>query len=654
MSPGLPWRAWPGWAAVSVLFLLVLRRMEHYAGYDPDRYYHLALSRMTAERGILHTLPQVASLHWDQYFPDKEFLFHVLSAGAFLVGGEAAVNALPPVLSLVILSLLVSLAARAVPTWTAAALVAGLALMTPHFLDRLLLLRPHLLAILLFLVTLAALRARRPVATAAGAALYALSYHAVYIPLAVFAVAVPFSLRGDRAERRTLAAGLAGLAAGVVVNPYFPSNVLMGLTHLGIALAPAETTAREIGFELLRLSPADYLARFGVLLAVMAAAAAGAWRARARMRTGRTDGPVFLLAVAVLFWGAATSSPRAAEYAIPLTVLLVAEVLGALAARTPQLAAASLLVVALQAIPFGRFVADGMPPSVHARVSLEAARALPPEAAGRFVFNCEWDRAPYLLYARPDVKFVDILDPNLLAAADPELHRARLALNNGLVGDPATLLRDVLGAEWALCESPPAVEQMEADPRFVRLFPGTRPRGKISPHLYALAPGAAAHTAHALELEVRPGEWVGTSNTVDTRTGATSPLLDLRAALPAFTRSGNARDCAVFRVPADVIAAHAGAMLLGLGGGRDMETWLGDEELPAYSHAGPPRVLSRLVPLPRALVPGDVVRGRVCVTAGAPGWSVAVSLWTPEQRERACRGKEDAPGSCPLPGVTTP
>ncbi len=47
---------------------------------DPVRYHHLALSRLSSEQGLLRTLPQIEDLGWGQYFPDKEFLFHVLTA----------------------------------------------------------------------------------------------------------------------------------------------------------------------------------------------------------------------------------------------------------------------------------------------------------------------------------------------------------------------------------------------------------------------------------------------------------------------------------------------------------------------------------------------------------------------------------------------
>src|SRR5687768_5793418 len=54
---------------------------------DPDRFYHLGLSRLIAASGLPEVLPQVEDLGWGRYFPDKEFLFHALTGTASAAGG---------------------------------------------------------------------------------------------------------------------------------------------------------------------------------------------------------------------------------------------------------------------------------------------------------------------------------------------------------------------------------------------------------------------------------------------------------------------------------------------------------------------------------------------------------------------------------------
>src|SRR5206468_8502475 len=74
--------------------------------YDADGYYHLAVARAYAERGIFHTLDWARFSVMHDGFGDKEFLFHVVlipfarlgdpTAGGFmaLAGFSALVAAL--------------------------------------------------------------------------------------------------------------------------------------------------------------------------------------------------------------------------------------------------------------------------------------------------------------------------------------------------------------------------------------------------------------------------------------------------------------------------------------------------------------------------------------------------------------------------------
>ncbi len=57
---------------------------------DPDRYYHFAISRQMKETGKLYVreIPQIKGIHWDEYFPDKEFLFHQFTGLGYRIGGE--------------------------------------------------------------------------------------------------------------------------------------------------------------------------------------------------------------------------------------------------------------------------------------------------------------------------------------------------------------------------------------------------------------------------------------------------------------------------------------------------------------------------------------------------------------------------------------
>src|SRR6266571_4773486 len=58
------------------LFFLIYTRLP--VLYDADGYYHLAVARAYAERGVFHTLDWARFSVMHDGFGDKEFLFHVL------------------------------------------------------------------------------------------------------------------------------------------------------------------------------------------------------------------------------------------------------------------------------------------------------------------------------------------------------------------------------------------------------------------------------------------------------------------------------------------------------------------------------------------------------------------------------------------------
>ena len=151
-APG-PARGWGLVAASLVLlagFAALAYRVRNYPFYDPDRYFHLAISRMTAAHGLVRALPQAEDLGWGRAFPEKEFLFHALTGAAYRLGGERAAEAVAPLLGgLVLLSVVILLRRLTTPLWLGLAVFFPF-LMTPNFVIRLTFLRPHVLAILVF------------------------------------------------------------------------------------------------------------------------------------------------------------------------------------------------------------------------------------------------------------------------------------------------------------------------------------------------------------------------------------------------------------------------------------------------------------------------------------------------------------------------
>ena len=430
---------------------------------DTDRFYHLGLSKLMAAHGLLRTLPQAEDLGWGRYFPDKEFGFHVLTGLAAWMGGSVWVLMLTPILGTAIIVCLYVQLTCVLRPWRAALLSLSVALLTAIFIFRLTLLRPHLLAILCFCLLLAGFLNRRAWLTFFAAAGFALSYHAFYVALAVIAVALPLRIHQEPNKRAIWRWALAGVCVGILINPYFPSNLVMSWMHLQIALHVDVPPDALRGNELHKLGIQEYLRTFGFLpFSVLAAAVLFAVR-RLRPEPANADS-WFLLGVAAIFVALSLISVRAIEYAVPACILLIGYAQRETHWRGWQWASLVALLL-LQGGEARRYYREiwSSPMDGGSRDYLRIIEAIPASAHGAKVFNCEWDLGGYLLDQRPDLRFVDLLDPVFLWKASPSKYQIRMGLLEGIYKDPQRLLRDVFKADYVLCRFKPLIAQMYSD-----------------------------------------------------------------------------------------------------------------------------------------------------------------------------------------------
>jgi hypothetical protein len=476
-AKGPPMSAWAfaaATAAAMALYYFVLYYPPILLGSnDPDRYYHLALSRMMVEHGgLLRVLPQVEDLGWGRYFPDKEFLFHALGGTAYWLAGADGVLAIPPLCGIAVALCLYWVLLRVLSPARAALLVAPVLLTSCAFLFRLSILRPHLLAILCFCLLLAALLRGRPWLAAVATAGFALAYHALYIPVIVLVVSACVRWEDPQRARRCMVFALCGLVVGVIVNPYFPSTLLMTLEHLKIALGVGLPPGLQSGTELQPIRASDFIDWFPLLPIALAAAL---WVRRREAIPGQAAAFRFLCLLAVVLSALCLKSSRAAEYAIPTAVLLLGHALSRLPTRA--MVATVALVLAAQAHAAWVYYDDSFnrPQGGDSGWYFSAISKLPAEPRGAKVFNCEWATGSYLLLARPDLRFVDLLEPAFLWQVDRPKYVRRQNLEFGADPDPRRTLREVFHADYVVCANKGLVRQMRADPRHFEALPPVEP-----------------------------------------------------------------------------------------------------------------------------------------------------------------------------------
>ena len=244
-------------ALVVVGGLLLARLAAHEPLNDPDRYYHLAISKIYAHNLVVDKLPQAEDLGWGEFFIEKEYFFHVFTGVASRLGGDDAVALAVQGLGLLSLVALFLLTQRRTGPWTALGIVAVLTVMTERFWFRLELLRPHVLAILLFVLILEAGLRRSGRALFVLCFLFAMSYYGAYGPLTVLGCLAVAGATTGTAWRRPCAMGVSGIVVGTVLNPAFPGNIeALGMV---VRIALAQTKAKDIGVELYPFTTVDYL-----------------------------------------------------------------------------------------------------------------------------------------------------------------------------------------------------------------------------------------------------------------------------------------------------------------------------------------------------------------------------------------------------------
>ena len=613
---------------------------------DPDYFYHVALSRQMQNDPLPRTISAFSGIGWDKEFVDKEFLFHQVTSLAYRIDGERGVALVPYFLSLVTWFLLWKIAGSI-------SILAGVSILLITYLlsfyssYRWGLLRPHTLAIPIFLVIFYALRERKRFLVLISCCLFSLAYHALQVPLALF-VAFNFSLKPpDPLARRTLFFGLVGLLVGLLVHPYYPSVLFVAFQHLKIAFDITGSSNLSYGMELYPWSSSQLLLSNLPFVAVIALA----------IRANYIRSFVFLAAVG--FWALAFLSPRAMEYAQPLTGLLLAELF--LKNKLKDLLAYAVLLFAMLAQTY-RFTTEVQGALEYTRNREEpshekviaAVKNLPLKGSNR-VFTCRWDSGSLLYYANPQLSYLDLLDPTFLYIADPEGHKLRDEINAGRIGDLYGVLREYFDSEYVFCSSPTVLSALERDPRFTRIVPvkneesefaifALKEKTALSNYVdhydVATLPWLPAQERVTLKpsSEIEWEEWDRRLFYLDLRKWFKSPLekelegiKDTKQAKVLLKKT----ICTWVRPKATPL--HVGATYVGVGGGANYRIWMNGK--PLFENVGERdelRLVDTLIPLDQPFKTSDRLEALVCNRLSSSFSGMAFSFWKDDEINEFC------------------
>ena len=476
-----------------VLLFVVIFAILTYVQYtsvigDPDGFYHTKIALFLSQGIVLHAMPWLQFTTLAASFTDHHFLYHVLLVpfvlfGKPLVGVKLATVVFSAAFFTVFYFILRRLQLAAPLTYTL------LLLGTSAFLFRLSLVKANAVSLIVLLLVILALLERRALFLGICTALYVWLYGGwpvAWVVAIIFFVtdwfigwvSLPQSsrihphIRRITKTRTLFFALVAGTICGIIINPYWPSNINFYWQQIWQIAILNNGSVSGVGGEWSSLSPAEFAVFFGYpLLALMPAIAMVIVDP---VRASRRSWQIFLFALLCALF--AVKSRRYVELAAPMLILSAssfwrdmfahgmlhtwwrrARLLFQRGADQLTIAALALLVTciflpnigfAAQIITAHNELSRGVPLMRYARAGAWLHDNTP---AGSIVFHSDWDDWPMLFYFNDHNYYLVGLDPTFMYNYSPTLYKRWATLTrDGTDPDPIGFILDTLHAQYVL------------------------------------------------------------------------------------------------------------------------------------------------------------------------------------------------------------
>jgi hypothetical protein len=443
-----------------LLFILGMAAVEFSTPDLPDNdgFYHIKLAWLMRTEGLKPQFPwlPLSILNPDEFY-DHHFLFHValipFTFGDLHLGAKWAAVIFA---SLAFLAVWYLLDRQRVPyAWLWSLALLGI---SDAFLYRMSVTRAQSLSLAVLAIAFAWLLEGRYRRLAILAFLYVWMYDAfpLVVALAVLHL-IAVLLVERRLELRPLLVVLGGVLLGLLINPYFPENIVFAYRHMLPKLLDA--TSVRVGNEWYPYET-DQLLDNSLPALVAFASGTLALGLSGRKMDVRT---AFALLAALLFGLMLFQARRFVEYFPPFALLFAAF------AWLPLLLpvdsspeqhqvnsshrrfAAVFLSLAVVAgiglsIPAAQeAIGRSKPYQLYAGSSRWLEQNTP---AGSHVFQTDWDDFPRLFFYNTHNTYLAGLDPTYLQMYDPALYETWVDITQGDVEDPSERIASMFGARY--------------------------------------------------------------------------------------------------------------------------------------------------------------------------------------------------------------
>jgi hypothetical protein len=455
---------------------------------DNDGFYHIKLAYLMRTEGLKPAFPWLPlSILNPREFYDHHFLFHValipFTFGDLRLGAKWASVIFASLAFFCIWRLLRNQRVPFAFLWAL-----GLLAVSEAFLFRMSITRAQSLSLAVLAVGLDWLLRRHYRRLVFLGFFYVWLYNAFPLLLILAGVVVAAELLVERRlDLRPLFFTGAGIAAGLIINPYFPYNIVFAYQHFLPKLV--ETTAVSVGSEWYPYDTSQLLTNSFLALAAWIAGtlALGLTGKRMDVKTAASFG------LACLFAGMLFQSRRFIEYFPAFALIFAAFAWSPLIDNfrrhpsvgrwtnhpmirrfAPQIPALVLLSVLIPAL-WGTFQAAqasiqrSKPFGLYAGASAWLEANTP---TGARVFQTDWDDFPRLFFYNTRNTYLTGLDPTYMQLYDAGLYDSWVRITQGNVAQPSVAIASTFGAQYVVTDLQHSgfLSQAAADPGLAEVY----------------------------------------------------------------------------------------------------------------------------------------------------------------------------------------
>jgi len=459
---------------------------------DNDGYYHIKLAAIMRQEGLRPDFPwlPLSILNEREYY-DHHFLFHValipFTFGDLRLGAKWASVTFASMAFLAIWWLLRGQKVRYAGLWAL-----GLLVVSEAFLYRMSITRAQSLSLGLLALSLHWMLQGRTKLFFLVGFVYVWMYNAFpLLPILGVVYALGIWLVERRLPLKPALYATLGVAAGLVINPYFPHDIIFALRHI-LPKALGATDVR-VGNEWFPYTTAQLVENSWPALGILALGLLSLGLSGRKMSARTAVG----LLSAFLFGAMTLSSRRFIEYFPAFALVFGAfalqqlgepggwleETLAALPARLrgwllprrqvwgPILG--GLLILGLSAfhtLPAAMDSIRGSKPyETYAEASAWLAANTP---AGARIFQTDWDDFPRLFFYNTHNTYLIGLDPTYMQLYNAEMYEDWVAITRGEVDRPSAQIEGKYAASYVLTDlnHTAFIRQANADPRLDEVY----------------------------------------------------------------------------------------------------------------------------------------------------------------------------------------